>query len=50
MHTKCAGGLYETWNVIYEESGVRYHDIYRRNGLFEECTQSVRGDYMKRGM
>ncbi len=54
MHTKCAGGLYETWNVIYEASGggeTSY--IYHRNGLFglfEKCTQSVRVDYMKCGM
>ncbi len=53
MHTQFAGGLYELWNVIYEASGVGDRDLYRRNGLFglfEECTQSVRVDYMKRGM
>ncbi len=40
-------------NEIYEVSGVGDDDIYCRNGLFglfEECTQSVRVDYMKRGM
>ncbi len=45
------------WNVECDIWGVwgspGDHDIYRRNGLFglfEECMQSVRVDYMKRGM
>ncbi len=53
MHTKCKGGLYEMWNVIYEAPGVGDRDLYHRNGLFglfEERTQSVRVDYMKCGM